>query len=472
MDTPAAGETPPAADFSLDADLAPPPLPADSPPVAEPAPIPTPPPPAAPVTEEARQAPLDVLRGVAVLGILYMNIQNFSMIDSAYSNPTAYGDLTGANFLVWLVGALFFHGKFIATFSMLFGAGMVLLQERLRATGRPAFAVHLRRTIALLLIGFAHGRWLWSGDILFHYAVAGLLLYPVQRLRARWLIPLGLLFVAIETLIGLGFDHINELEPDPPGRYSRHEFNPPPFLVEMENNIFRGTWQEQQEWRGTDANVQQLLGVPFGTFWWCGGLMMIGTALYKTGYFTAWRRPRLYIAAILFALLIALPATAYEVWRNFHLGWDSTEVELHYNLINNFACIPMAIGIAAVVMLWCQRRLLRTGTLAPRTDRAIVGLSLYDRLSATGRMAFTNYLMQTVICTTLFYGHGFGLYGYVERWGQFFIVLAIWLLQLFWSPLWLRYFRFGPAEWLWRSMTYLRPQPILRGQPQGAAPTS
>lgn len=464
MDTPAAGgETPPAADlFSDPAAAPPPPLPPEAAPLAEPPPIPTPPPRAAPVSEEARQAPLDVLRGVAVLGILYMNIQNFSMIDAAYSNPTAYGDLTGVNFLVWLVGALFFHGKFIATFSMLFGAGMVLFSERLRATGRRAALLHYRRTIALLLIGFAHGRWLWSGDILFHYAAAGLILYPAQRLRPRTLIVLGVTFLMISNLIGLGIDYLNSLEPDEPGRYSRNEFNPPPFLVRMQNEVFRGTWREQQQWRWSDAVLQQKLGVPFGTFWWCGGLMLIGMALYKTGFFTAWRRPRLYMTTILFALFVALPAIGYGVWRNFHLGWDTVEVEMHHNFINEIACIPMALGIASVVMLWCQQRLIKDGTMAPRMDRAVFGLSLYDRFAAAGRMAFTNYLMQTIICTTIFYGHGFGLYGYVERWGQFFIVLAIWLLQLFWSPLWLRYFRFGPAEWLWRSLTYLRPQPILR----------
>lgn len=396
-----------------------------------------------------------------MLGILYMNIQNFSMIDAAYRNPTAYGDLTGVNFLVWLTGALFFHGKFIATFSMLFGAGIVLFSERLRATGRRAVLLHYRRMIALLLIGFAHGRYLWSGDILFHYAAAGLILYPAQRLRPRILIPLGVLFITISTLIGLGIDYLNALTPDEPGRYSRSEFNPPPFLVQMENDIFRGSWQDQQKWRWRDAAIQQELGVPLGTFWWCGGLILIGMGLYKTGFFSAWRDARLYLAFIAFALFAALPATVYEVWRNFHLGWDSLEVEQHHNFINEIACIPMALGLAAAVMLWCQLRLL-AGTVSPRTDYAIFGLSLYDRLAAAGRMAFTNYLMQTIICTTLFYGHGFGLYGYVERWGQFFIVLAIWMLQLFWSPLWLRYFRFGPAEWLWRSLTYLRPQPILR----------
>jgi uncharacterized protein len=161
------------------------------------------------------------------------------------------------------------------------------------------------------------------------------------------------------------------------------------------------------------------------------------------------------------ALFVALPAIAWEVWHTFQLGWDSREVDEFHGMINEVAAVPMALGIAGAVMLWCQIRILE-GRAAPRTDRAFFGLSLYDRLSAAGRMAFTNYLTQTIICTTIFYGHGFGLYGYVERTGQLAITLAIWALQLIWSPLWLRYFRFGPFEWLWRSMTYLRPQPLLR----------
>jgi uncharacterized protein len=121
----------------------------------------------------------------------------------------------------------------------------------------------------------------------------------------------------------------------------------------------------------------------------------------------------------------------------------------------------MSIALAAAVMIWCQVRILG-GRGAPRTDRAFFGLSLYDRFAAAGRMAFTNYLTQTIICTTIFYGHGLGLFSYVERVGQFFIVLAIWLLQLTWSPLWLHYFRMGPFEWLWRTLTYFRLQPLLR----------
>jgi uncharacterized protein len=432
--------------------------------VSEPPPLPTPlppPPPAAPVSEEGRLAPLDVLRGVAVLGILYMNIQNFSMIDAAYTNPTAYGDLRGPNFAVWLVGALFFYGKFIATFSMLFGAGIVLLSERLAATGRPAARVHFRRNIALLLIGFAHAHLLWSGDILYHYALSGMLLYPFRRLPVPLLAVLAVAFLVIQITMEYRSVKLWPAAERDRAPVFRYAFNPPPELVAWEFRHIRGSWRDAQTVRGFDAGVQERGFFRGGVFFWCGGLMLLGMALYKSGFFSALAPPPVYLACVAFALFAALPATAWEIWKNFSLGWDSPQVEDFHNIVTEIASVPMALGIAGLVMLWCRVRAF-AGRAAPCTSRAIFGLSLYDRLAATGRMALTNYLTQTILCTTLFYGHGLGLYGYVERTGQLCIVLGIWLLQLTWSPLWLRYFRFGPVEWLWRSATYLRLQPILR----------
>ncbi len=396
-----------------------------------------------------------------MLGILYMNIQNFSMIDAAYSNPTAYGDLHGANFLIWLVGSLFFHGKFLAIFSMLFGAGIVLLNERLVATGRPALRVHLRRNIALLLIGFAHAHLLWSGDILFHYAAAGILLYPFRRMRPQRLAAIGVFFLVIELGTELHFTLRQTEEPRDPNSVNRHEFNPPSWLVDWELRTFRGNWSQAQELRSRDSWEQETDGFRFFIFWWCGGLMLIGMALYKLEFFSAHAPPRVYLACAAIAFGICLPAVAWEIWHSFALGWNSPQVDQFHGMINEVVSVPIALGIASIVMLWCQLRIF-AGAAAPRTDRALFGLSLYDRLAATGRMALTNYLMQTIICTTLFYGHGLGLYGYVERTGQLYITLAIWTLQLLWSPLWLRYFRFGPFEWLWRSATYFRLQPLLR----------
>lgn len=428
--------------------------------MSEPPSLPIAPPRAAPVTEEGRLAPLDVLRGVAVLGILYMNIQSFSMIQAAYSNPAAMGGDGPANFLVWVTSEVLFKGKFIATFSMLYGAGIVLQHQRLMATQRPAWLIHLRRSLALLVIGMLHSYLLWSGDILFHYALAGLLLYPLQRLRAHWLVPIAVGFLVLESIFTARGPAV-EPEQSDGWMMERFAFNPSERWVEQELSIYRGTWTEQMDLRIVDSAFLEIIGFMFSTFWWCGGLILLGMALQKWRFFTGMLSARIYLLFVAIALFGALPFVVSDVVRVLREGWDSPYAMAYFGEITERASVPMALGLSSAVMLWCQIRLFR-GNLAPRTDRALFGLSLYDRLAATGRMAFTNYLMQTVICTTLFYGHGLGLFGYVERWGQFFIVLVIWMLQLFWSPLWLRYFRFGPAEWLWRSLTYLRPQPILR----------
>ncbi len=415
----------------------------------------------APVEESARLVPLDVLRGVAVLGILYMNIQSYSMAEPAYGNPQAYGDLHGANFAVWLTGHLFFRGKFIAIFSMLFGAGIVLLWDRLRASHRPARRIHFMRNFVLLIFGLLHGYLLWYGDILYHYALTGMLIFAFRRLPARWLAVLGVLFLA-----GSQAADANRRLDDLPPSYLEDDYTR--WLqqyevkdIALENEAFRGSWIEQWPRRFDYSVRMETIGFIYMTFWWTGGFMLLGMALYKSGFFSACLDARAYLAWIAAALLVGLPLTAAEVWHNFQRGWHTPFVESFGSIGVDAGSVVMSFGLAGAVMIWCQVRIL-TGRGAPRTDRALLGLSLYDRFSAAGRMAFTNYLMQTILCTAIFYGHGLGLFGYVDRVGQFFVVLAIWLLQLVWSPLWLHYFRMGPFEWLWRTLTYFRPQPILR----------
>ena len=415
----------------------------------------------APVEEGARLVPLDVLRGVAVLGILYMNIQSYSMAEPAYGNPTAYGDLSGANFAVWLFGHLFFRGKFIAIFSMLYGAGIVLLWDRLRASHRPARRIHFMRNFVLLAFGLLHAYLLWYGDILYHYALAGIILFPLRRLRTRWLASIGVLFLAGMLTV----EAVRRAETLPPSYldddYTRWYQQYEDRDIEHENDAFRGTWIEQWPRRSNYSQRMQTNGFIFMTFWWTGGFMLIGMALYKSGYFSACLNPRVYLTWIGAALFVGLPITVAEVWHNFQRGWHSPFIEAFGSMGVDIGSVFMSIGIAGAVMLWCQFRIL-TGRAMPRTDRALTGLTLYDRFSAAGRMAFTNYLTQTILCTSIFYGHGLGLFGYVDRTGQLFIVLAVWVLQLIWSPLWLRYFRFGPFEWLWRTLTYFRPQPVFR----------
>ena len=176
--------------------------------------------------------------------------------------------------------------------------------------------------------------------------------------------------------------------------------------------------------------------------------MLIGMALFKIGVFSAAHSPRFYFALALAGFGLGLPAIAYETHLHFIHDWEPVRSFFYISQINYWASFLVALGWTGLVMLACQAG----AALAPLTGR----------LAAVGQMAFTNYLSHTIICTTIFYGHGLGLYGKVERWQQALIVLGVWAFQLIVSPIWLRHFRFGPAEWLWRTLTYWKLQPMRR----------
>ena len=156
-----------------------------------------------PIPEPQRLESIDVLRGVAVLGILLMNIQSFSMIGAAYMNPTAHGDLGGADGAVWYACHLLADQKFMTIFSMLFGAGIIVMTGRRERAGEASAGVHYRRMAWLALFGLAHAYLLWYGDILFSYAACGVVVYPFRRLPPAALIALGLCSVAVASLISL-----------------------------------------------------------------------------------------------------------------------------------------------------------------------------------------------------------------------------------------------------------------------------
>ena len=188
----------------------------------------------------------------------------------------------------------------------------------------------------------------------------------------------------------------------------------------------------------------------FFTFWRAGGLMLIGMALHKWKLFDAQRSPVLYRSMVLVALLVGIPIVLLGVQGNIAAAWDAGYTGFLGWQYNYWGSVLVGLGWIGLVMLVCRRQAGRRWTRP---------------LAAVGRTALSNYLLQSLLCTTLFYGHGLGLYGRVERTGQVAIVLAVWVVQLIVSTLWLRRFRFGPAEWLWRSLTYRELQPLRRAAP-------
>ena len=401
---------------------------------------------AGPVVGAARIDAIDVLRGVALLGILVMNVQSFAMPYAAYFNPTAYGDLEGANLYVWVAGRMLADQKFLAIFSMLFGAGIVLMAGRAEARG-DARRVHYRRMGWLLVIGLLHAHLLWPGDILFLYAVCGMLVYPLRRQPPGRLLALGAGLLAVGSAYsvasGVSFPHWPEEER---AAFTADMWQPPAAAVDAELAAWRGGWLDQQPVRSAAAfEFETFVLVTWGV-WRAGGLMLIGMALFKLGVFSAKRPPRFYAALIAAAVAVGLPLQACGVALDFARGWPVWSFFVGAQLVY-WPGIAVSLGYVGAVMLACRTAALRC---------------LTRPLAAVGRTALTNYLLQTVLCTTLFYGHGLGWFGSVDRTGQLGVAAAVWAAQLVASPLWLRRFRFGPVEWAWRWLTYGVRPPLRR----------
>ncbi len=400
-----------------------------------------------PATGRERIVAIDVLRGVALLGILIMNIQSFAMIGAAYMNPTAFGDLTGVNYAVWLGGRLFADQKFMSIFAMLFGAGIILITQRQdQAGGRPA-RIHYRRALFLILFGLLHGYLLWDGDILFTYGVCALFLYPARRLRPRNLFLIGALLLCVPPIINEIFTMAL------PGMSAETRagieagWRPTPEEVQAEVKAYRGSWLDQMQFRVPSSLAMETVIFAIWTFWRASGLMLVGMALFKLGVFDANRPKQLYVWFIAVGLPVGTLLSGLGVRYEFAHDWDLSCLFEGSNF-NYVGSLFTSFAWVGLVMLVC-----RSDSLS----------SLKGRLAAVGQTAFSNYILQTLLCTTLFYG--FGFFGRIERIGQLFVVLAVWALELLLSAWWLTQFRFGPLEWLWRSLTYWRLQPIRKSPP-------
>lgn len=400
-----------------------------------------------PVRQPERIASLDVLRGFALFGILMVNIQSFAMVSAAYMNPTAYGDFHGANRLVWLLTHTLFDQKFITIFSMLFGAGMVLLTTRAESSGRSGLAVHFRRMFWLIVFGLLHAYLLWYGDILVWYGLCGMVVIWFRRLRPGVLIGLGLPAIAVASLLSLLSGWSIPYWPREQWAEFQEDWLPSGAAVAEELEAYRGGWLDQMPHRaGTVLEFQTIVFLAWG-LWRVGGVMLIGMALFKMGVLSAERSRRFYQGLAAIGFLAGIPIVLEGVRQQFAHGWDARYGFFFDSQYNYWASLLVSLGWVGAVMWVCK------------TD-ALPGVR--RGLAAVGQMALTNYLLQTILCTTIFYGHGFGLFGRVERVGQLGIVVLLYAGQVLFSLVWLRRFRFGPFEWLWRSLTYGRRQPMLR----------
>jgi uncharacterized protein len=429
----------------------------------------------APVTRAARVGALDTLRGVAVLGILIMNIAAFGLLLPAYFSPLADGGGTGINLRVYEVVTVLFEGTMRGLFSLLFGAGIVLLTQRMEDAGAGILAaeIHFRRMLWLMAFGLIH--WvllLWLGEILFAYSMCGLLLFAPRKLAPRLQLAIAGSLLALSVVHAqLAYSETRAALADFTAAEQARTSGA--TLDATQQSAIEG-WQERVgELAPDEGTVAFFEGYHSGSWWnavtsqfevsaefqWVHfpeyalfdmiPFMLIGMALLRWGVLTGGAPTRVYLAMVIVGYGIGLPLGIYEVdilVANDFSPLAVAESERTYQ-ISRLAMLAGHLGLLLLAI--------RAGILMP----------LQRALAAVGQMALSNYLMQTVICTVLFYefGPGLGLYSDLERYQLYYVVAGIWAAELAWSPLWLRYFRFGPFEWLWRSLTYWKLQPMRRG---------
>ncbi|MEM1173625.1 MAG: DUF418 domain-containing protein [Pseudomonadota bacterium] len=430
----------------------------------------TPDTPVTPVSGKERHVSMDVLRGVAIFGILVMNIYGFAMPFSAYSNPTLMGGTDTLNLGIWFFTHIFFDQKFLAIFSMLYGAGIVLLYERALARGKGAGGLFYRRSFWLLLIGLAHGAFVWFGDILFAYAFSGMIMFLFRKRSPKALIIIALFWFSVAPLLsyGGGFamkglevqvsvlesrqadgEELNdeELAMIEQWEQSRAFMAPTPEDVQKDVDAYRGSYSDAFAYRNPMVQGFQIQGTLFFILWRAGGLMLLGMALMKLGVLQAKRSDRFYRNMMLAGYGLGLPIMAASSYLIYTIQWDGLSMFQFGLTPNYYGSVFVALGHIGLVMT-----LVRSGVLA----------GLTSRFAAVGRMAFSNYLTHSIVMTSIFYGYGLNLYTEIPRVGQMLFVLGLIGLQLLYSPWWLARFRFGPAEWLWRSLTYWKRQPMRR----------
>ena len=390
-----------------------------------------------PTPPSERIASLDAIRGVAVLGILVINVRVFSMPELTLTNPNVYGEFTGLNYWSWLAGHVLAELKFITLFSALFGAGIVLFIES-KPEG-SALRLHHRRTGWLLVIGLAHAYLLWYGDILVPYALCGFVLVSFRQKAPSTQAKLGVVLLLVPSLLELvaGVTLGSEA--------LAGQWSPAEATLQSEVATYRGGWFEQFDHRLPTALRRQTLGFLGQTFWRVGGTILLGMALYNWGVLTDERSNRLY-SLLVVGGLVGVGVILAGVWYIEASDW-SADVALFWQQFNYWGSLLVAGGYVGLITLYTRWRPEGPFTRA---------------FAAVGRTAFTNYLLQTLVATTVFYGHGLGLFGSVSRAEALGMVVAFWVIQVLFSVLWLHVFRFGPVEWLWRTLTYGERQPLWR----------
>ncbi|MCE9618616.1 MAG: DUF418 domain-containing protein [Planctomycetes bacterium] len=425
-----------------------------------------------PVQVSQRIEAMDIARGFALLGILSVNISAFAQPMGRLIETTVPSGQGTLGTLLHYVVQLFFMGKSYPLFCMLFGMGLTIQQVRAKRAGRSADWLQVRRLLVLAVFGLCHIFLLWYGDILLTYATIGLAVFWALKFPARGLLKAAVLFILFGSILCGGFQSLTTPDPKAEGMHTAASWVVPPVGMALEGGHpvthltaalertdppFDGpqdkAWMDAETIASRDgpyldAMVMRLVNyagylmfLAFGG-WQMVGLVLMGSVLVQTRFLDADRRAW-QVRAVIAAALIGVPAASADFWLGSH---PSTLMRVLTAASDMFFSPLISLGYLGAAGLVANSGILRHAMRL---------------LASAGRMALTNYLMQSLICSMIFQHWGFGQFASWTIPQMAALVAGIYLVQLPLSAAWLSVFRFGPMEWLWRSLSYMRLQPML-----------
>lgn len=420
---------------------------------------------------------LDVMRGLVLCGILLMNINSFGLAE-AYSEPTVSGGSEGLNLYTWIATNLFFEGTMRGLFSLLFGVGMFILLDRLEKNGAglKAADIYFRRLTYLLVFGLVHGYLLlWTGEILFDYALMGFLVYSFRKMAPKKLILTAVILVMggfvwnyaeykdnqklvadvaiIESYISEDKKLTKDLKASQIQWEKIQEKRSPEYIDDFNSSMRKGYIDVVAFLAPINRLYDQTMSYRYG-LWDILCMMLIGIALLKWNVLSAEKSFRFYGVMSALGYLIGLSVNYYELRIILDNQFSFLAISKS-NLTYDLGRISLCLGHTGLILIVVKSGIFKW---------------LQFRLAALGKMALTNYIMHSIICMFVFTGVGFGLFGKLQRFELLYVVFSIWIFQLIVSPIWLRYFQFGPLEWLWRNLSYQKMHSIRKELPKAVQP--
>ena len=402
-----------------------------------------------------------------------MNIMFFGFPLMTYADPTIDGATEGINLALFASMDILVEGSMRTIFSMLFGAGMLIFLAKRDVDVDVLRGLFYRRTVLLIIFGLVNAYvFIWVGDILYTYGVAGLLLYFFRDFSAVRLVKYSL---AIFLFLGLSHagshmyardlnNAVETIEALPEGTSLSSEQEQvladwdllieqhfsSPEQIQQQYAIKKLTYIDSVIAHAPLSLMIQTVALLFYLLWDVLAMMLLGMAFFKWGLLDASRGSREYWLLAIVGIGLGVPLNYLETMTYISSGYQiywSGSLRPSYDVSR----LSLAVGYIGIIMLVCKYALI------PWFRRA---------LAAVGKLALTNYLAQSIICNFIFMGFGLGLFGELQRYQAYLVVLAVWIFQIIFSLIWLRFYRFGPAEWLWRSLTYKRLQPFRLNAPK------